>query len=109
METDQSRIWKYTTAFGLSLACASVLSALLVVAKELNPNTVMVWMQRLTGHHWVTHTLAALIIFLALGLTVAGANVGRGITSNTKYFLLTVGGGVVVSYCIIAGFYLIHG
>ncbi len=109
METDQSRIWKYTTAFGLSLTVASLLSALLVVAKELNPKTVMVWMQRLTGHHWATHSLAALILFFVLGWLAAIAGLVQSIQTNPQRLLRTVVGGVMVSYFIIAGFYLIHG
>jgi hypothetical protein len=59
---NDARIWKLTKGFGLSLAITSVLSALLVVAKELGQQSVMAWMKKLTGQHWVTHTLLALFL-----------------------------------------------
>ena len=37
-------ISKYTASFGISLAITSVLSALLVVVKELNENSVLAGM-----------------------------------------------------------------
>ncbi len=109
METDNSKIWKYTTAFGLSLAVSSVVSALLVVAKELSPNTIMPWMKRLTGQHWVTHSLLMVLLFAILGVLLANTNLGQGVRTNGKRLVGMLVAGVIIGYLIIAGFYLIEG
>jgi hypothetical protein len=100
---------KSTTAFGVSLAVTSVASALLVVAKELSPNLVMPLMKRLTGHHWVTHSLVALILFVVLGGAFSMANGGRGMRMSPRRLIAALAGGVIVGAMIIAGFYALGG
>ncbi len=106
---DNSKISKYTNSFGLSLAITSVLSALLVVAKELCPKTVMVWMKHLTGQHWVSHSVIAVVVFAVLGWVFSRANGGRGISMSANRLIAVLAGGVVLGALIIAGFYLIDG
>ena len=69
---------KYTISFGLSLALASVVNGLLVVAKEKLP-LVLSGMERLTGHHWVSHCVIILGLFGFCGWLFAQANGGQGI------------------------------
>ena len=52
--------------FGISYAITNVLSALLVVLKESN-ETVYNLLTAMTSHHWVTHGLLDIIVFLVLG------------------------------------------
>jgi hypothetical protein len=49
METIE--IGKYTKSFGLSFAITSLISALLVILKETNEETVLAWMKTATPHH----------------------------------------------------------
>jgi ribose/xylose/arabinose/galactoside ABC-type transport system permease subunit len=100
---------KSSIAFGLSLAITSVASALLVVAKELSPKLVMVGMKRLTGHHWVTHSLLAVVLFVVLGFAFSLANGGQGMKTSPGRLIATLAGGVIVGGFIIAGFYLLGG
>ena len=72
-------ISKYTVSFGASLAITSILSALLVVLKELNENSVLAWMKGLTSHHWITHGLFMVIAFFAIGWGLAKMNNGEGL------------------------------
>ena len=104
---DNSKISKYTNSFGLSLAITSLISALLVVAKELCPQTVMVWMKHLTGQHWVSHSLIAVILFAILGWAFSRANGGQGINMDANRLIVLLTAGVVVGSLIIAGFYMI--
>ena len=99
---------KYTLAFGFSLAVTSLLNALLVVAKELNPH-LMVWMKRLTGQHWVTHSLAAVMLFGILGWLFSRANDGRGLSLSVNCLIVALAGGVIIGGLVIAGFYLMGG
>ena len=101
---DDSQVWKTTKAFGVALAITSVLSALLVVAKELSQHTVMVWMKNLTGHHWVTHSLMAILLFVVLGLVL-----GKDLKINGTRLIVILACGVIIGDLIIAGFYLIGG
>jgi hypothetical protein len=104
---DDSQVWKTTKAFGVALAITSVLSALLVVAKELSQHTVMVWMKKMTGHHWVTHGLLALVLFLILGFVLTKIIGGRGMKMTGARLVLVLASGVIIGDLIIAAFYLI--
>ena len=94
---------KYTVSFGLSLAITSMLSALLVVLKELSEHTVLAWMKQVTFHHWLTHGIIDLIIFVALGLLLTK------VKATPKQLTQAIVGAVVVGGVIIAGFYLVAG
>jgi hypothetical protein len=102
-----NELGKFTRSFGLSLAITSVFSALLVVVKELNEHSVLAWMKAATGHHWVTHGVLDIILFVVLGLILAQTGGGRGVQISSKSLINTIIGAVVVSGLIIAGFYLI--
>ena len=97
---------KYTIAFGLSAALASVVNALLVIAKEKS-QAVQAGMQKLTGHHWVTHCVIVLVVFGFFGWLFARANGGRGVQMSVNRLIGTLVAGVVVGGLVIVGFYLI--
>ncbi len=98
---------KFTRSFGLSFAITSILSALLVVVKETNQDTVLAWMKVATGHHWVTHGLVDLVIFVSLGWLLARLNCGDGVHVSTWSLVGWIIAALVVSWVIIIGFYLI--
>jgi hypothetical protein len=97
---------KYTVSFGLSLALTSVINALLVVAKEKIP-PVMVALQKLTGHHWVSHSAIILILFGFFGWLFTTANGGQGLKITVNRLIATIMAGVVAAGLIIIGFYLV--
>jgi hypothetical protein len=100
---------RYTASFGVSLGITCVVSALLVILKELSEHSVLIWMKEITGHHWATHGLFDLVVFVVLGLLLARANRGSGITISEKGLVTAIVGGVVLGGLIITGFYLIVG
>lgn len=104
----ENRLSKYTVSFGLAFALASVLNALLVVAKERS-HAVQGWMQQLTGHHWVTHCVIVIVAFTVFGWLFAKANGGQGLKIGADGLIKIIVGGVVAGYLIITGFYLIAG
>jgi len=104
METNS--IGKFTISFGLSFAVTSVLSALLVVLKESNEDTVLAWMASTTGHHWVTHGIFNLIVFIALGWGLAKRNNGQGLKMSANALVQCMVGAIVLSGLIIMGFYI---
>jgi len=103
---ENTGVSQYTRSFGLSLALASVVNGLLVVAKEKSP-AVQAGMQRLTGNHWVTHCVVILGIFGVGGWLFARPNGGQGFRLATNRLIGTLVAGVVTGTVIILGFYLI--
>jgi len=98
---------KNTVSFGLSLTITAILSAILVVIKELNENSVLAAMKAMTGHHWITHGVLAVIAFFVIGWGLSKANNGEGLKITPERLAGFIVGGVVISGLIIAGFYLI--
>jgi len=94
-----------TVSFGVSLAVTSLASALLVIAKEKSPG-LMAAMKSATGHHWATHSLFALVLFLVLGLALTRANGGQGMRMTAAGLIKTIVCGIVLGSAIIAGFYV---
>jgi uncharacterized membrane protein SirB2 len=106
---ENSEIGKYGRSFGVSFAITSLFSVLLLIIKETNPKTVMVWMKDATSHHWITHSLLDVIIFVVLGLVLAKANNGQGIRIEAGRLTCFIVGAFILSAILIAGFYLIIG
>jgi hypothetical protein len=103
---ENTRISKYTISFGISLAFASVVNGLLVVAKEKIP-AVLSGMQKLTGHHWVTHGIIVIGIFAFFGWLLGQLNGGQGLKLNVNRLIGILLAGVVTGGLLIVGFYLI--
>ncbi|MBB3010019.1 hypothetical protein [Cupriavidus alkaliphilus] len=97
------RLGKLTTSFGLSLGITSVLSALLVILKETNEQTVLAWMKAATGHHWITHGLLDVLAFVILGFAL-GRLASRLQRRPTAVAVIALGG-VVSGALLIAAFY----
>jgi heme/copper-type cytochrome/quinol oxidase subunit 4 len=95
---------KYTVSFGISLGVTSIVNALLVIAKETNKTTILVWMKRATGHDWATQALLSVILFLSLGLALTR---GQGPKMTSAVLVQIIVAGVFAGGLIIAGFFLL--
>ena len=98
-------ISKYTVSFGLSLVISSVINALLVIVKEKSP-VVQAEMKKLTGHHWVTHSVVVVVVFVVLGYLLALVRGGRGMTMTANTLIKTIVAGILVAGVMIVAFYL---
>jgi hypothetical protein len=103
METIE--IGKYTKSFGLSYAITSVISALLVILKETNEETVLAWMKTATPHHWITHGIINIILFVALGLVLSMPNSGQGLKISVNALIGNIVASTLISGLLIAGFF----
>jgi uncharacterized membrane protein SirB2 len=101
-------IGKYGRSFGLSFAITCLFSVILLILKETN-HTVMAWMKAATTHHWITHNLLDVIVFVVLGVVLAKMNDGQGIKISSDRLNSFIIGVFVISGILIAGFYLIIG
>jgi len=96
---------KRTVAFGIAVAVACVINAVLVVFKEKSAS-VMFGMKQLTGHHWITHSVIVVVFFLGLGSLLAVVQGQRRICMTARSLIGTVVSGVALAGLIIIGFYL---
>jgi undecaprenyl pyrophosphate phosphatase UppP len=103
---ENTAVSKHTKSFGLSLALCALLNALLVIAKEKS-TAVQDWMQKITGHHWITHVVIILILFALFGWGFATANSAQGPKTPLNRLTGIVFAGVVGGILIILAFYLI--
>jgi len=103
---ENTAVSKHTISFGLSLALCAVLNALLVIAKEKS-KAVADGMQKMTGHHWITHVAFILILFAVIGWCFARTNGGQGPTMPVNRLTRIVFSGVIAGVLIVLGFYLI--
>ena len=98
----------YTWSFGISVIVTSIFSALLVVVKESNPDTVMAWMKA-TGHHWAAHGVLNLIVFLAVGYGLAALNKDKEVTTTASSLTTWLTLAVLAGTVIISGFFFLEG
>jgi hypothetical protein len=94
---------KYSAGFGLSLIVTNLLSAVILLFKELSAN-VMSAMKAALGHHWTTHGVILIVVFVILGFIFSGMKLGTKWDSQKmlKYIILAV----IISGVITAGFFL---
>ena len=94
-----------TVAFGLSVAVTSLVVAVGVIIKEKTPS-VMAAMKSMTGHHWISHSLIAILAFVFLGLTIARSRVCDRMSRTAYRLICFVTICVALSSATILGFYL---
>ncbi|MDR3405635.1 MAG: hypothetical protein P4L99_24280 [Chthoniobacter sp.] len=102
---ENTTLSKRSIAFGLALAVACVVNALIVVVKEKSP-AVMGGMKKVLGHHWTTHSAIVIVLFLALGGLLGLARGGRGMEMTANRLISILLSAVGVAAVIIIGFYL---
>ena len=93
-----------SAAFGLSAAITILFNTLLAWVKDAyDPlNTAMA---HLTGHHWITHGLADLVVFAVLGGVFLSSGVARRIDPNR--LVLGLVGAVVIAGLGLAGWFVL--
>lgn len=93
--------------FGFSFAVTSVFTALLVVAKETS-EPLMSWMKGVSGHHWITHGIVTLALFVALGFLLTAVVANEVSTRRTTRLIAAMAAAIVVSGAILFGFFVTH-
>ena len=96
---------KTTIGFGLSTAVMSILNTLLVIFKELTPPFKKA-MADAMGHHWTTHGVIVIALFLVLGYVLAGAVKPESWSADKlgKAIIWSV----IISGGALAAFYILH-
>ena len=102
---ENTTLSKNSVSFGLALAVTCLINSVIVVIKEKN-DAVMAGMKAVTGHHWTTHVLLVLVLFVVVGWTLGRGNQGRGPAMTTSKLIRTLVSSIVAAGLIIVGFYL---
>jgi hypothetical protein len=88
--------------FALSYAITSLISVVVVIIKELSEG-VHDGMAAITGHHWITHGLLDIILFIVLGYALRGAASRMPAGTLVNYIV----GSTIVSGLVLAIFFLV--
>jgi hypothetical protein len=72
---------RLTSSFVLAAAITILFNTLLACAKD-SYAPLNAYMKRLTGHHWTTHGLADLALFVGLGLIFLATGIGEKAPPN---------------------------
>ncbi len=71
---------KYTLGFGISAAIVILFNTFLMIVKEEIP-LVHTMMVALSGHHWTSHGLIDVTLFIILGFLFSSRNIKVNISS----------------------------
>jgi hypothetical protein len=104
---NSSQLSPRTVGFGLSVAVTSILSTLLVIIKEMNEDTVLAWMRRVTPHHWITHGVMVVVVFVVLGVVLSKQG-GQGESMGPGRLAGIIFAAAAISFAAISGFYLLE-
>jgi uncharacterized membrane protein YdcZ (DUF606 family) len=96
---------KYSVGFGVSFLITSIFNGLLVVAKE-SYAPLKAWMKSLSGHHWITHGIVVIVLFIVLGYILSKAGLEKKIEADKTSWLVIAG--TVLGGMIIVGFFFKH-
>jgi hypothetical protein len=96
---------KATIGFGLSAAVVSIFNTLLVIFKELTP-PFKAGMASAMGHHWTTHGVIVIGLFLLLGFVFSG--MAKPESWGADKLGMTIVWSVIAAGAALAAFYLVH-
>ena len=96
---------KATIGFGLSAAVVSIFNTLLVIFKEMTP-PFKAGMASAMGHHWTTHGVIVIGLFLVLGFVFS--NMVKPESWGADKLGMTILWSVILAGGALAAFYLVH-
>ncbi len=100
-----TKLDRASAAFGLAAAITVLFNMVLTWAKEAY-EPLNVFMKSLTGHHWITHGITDVVLFVLLGMIFMNTGVVEKMSPNS--LVLTLIGAVVVAGLGLAGWFLVY-
>jgi len=102
----ENQTWdKFSVGFGVSFLIASIFNGLLVVTKE-SYAPLKIWMKSISGHHWITHGIFVIVLFIVFGYVFSMTDMNKKIDADKTSVLIIVG--AVLGGLIIVGFFFKH-
>jgi multisubunit Na+/H+ antiporter MnhB subunit len=89
MNANSDKLSPATTGFALAAAVAILFNTALAWAKDAYA-PLNAWLKSLTGHHWTTHGLFDLAIFIVLGFVFTNSKIGANMDSKRLTGALTL-------------------
>lgn len=102
--TTASALDRVSAAYAMAAALTIVFNTILTWAKEAY-QPLHAFMASLTGHHWTTHGIADVVLFVVLGL--AFVNWGVAARMAPQRLIGTLIGAVVVAGLGLVGFFVL--
>lgn len=99
------KIANYVSGFGFSFLFTSILSTLLLIAKEENA-ALKDGMKALSGHHWTTHGILVVALFLILGVVLSRFHLEAKWSENKLIPIILTG--AFTGLLVIGGFFLLE-
>jgi hypothetical protein len=97
--SESRKLTAATSGFALAAAVTALFNTALAWAKDAYAPLTN-FMNSLTGHHWTTHGLADLVLFIGLGFIFMNTRVGKNIDPNLLI-------GILIGAVAIAGLGLV--
>lgn len=91
-----------TISYIISYVITAIFSSVLTIVKDLNA-PLKDWMKSLTTHHWITHGIFVVVLFLLLALLFNQQKVGKKLTADQLSNWVIWG--TILSGLILVGFY----
>jgi len=104
MANESQGLDQATAAFTLSAAITVLFNTVLTWIKEASV-PFHDFMASLTGHHWITHGLADVVVFIVLGLVFMRTGTAARMSPSTLVSTLFIA--VIVAGLGLAGFFLV--
>ena len=83
-----------TVGYGVAAAVAILCNTALTWVKEKNP-AVNLWMKNLLGHHWITHGVLIVLLFLVLGFLLSKMIKKMNATALTVLLVVSTAAGAI--------------
>lgn len=98
-------VGKSTVGYTISFAIASIVNGLLVIIKE-EYAPLKDFMKSLSGHHWITHGIFIIVIFLLLGYVFSRGDVKEKYDPGklSAYIVFST----IIGSLLIFGYFLTH-
>jgi hypothetical protein len=94
---------RIAAAFGVAAAITVVFNVVLALIKDAYA-PLNTFMAHLTGHHWITHGLADLLLFLLLGWLFTAVDIpARGLSQG---LVVAVGGATIFAGALLAAWFV---
>src|SRR5215472_12561162 len=89
VERAESTLDDATVAFSASAVITILFNALLTIVKNTS-EPLHDFMAKLTGHHWITHGVVVIAVFVILGLVLMRSNAVRRLSDTALIGLVVV-------------------
>ncbi len=96
---------RYTLGFGYAAAITAVASGLLTIAKE-KYDPLLAWMKSFAGHHWITHGIAVVLLFVIIGLVMSAREPKGDLEVEFRRLAILLIAATVIGGALVGLFYL---